>query len=83
MEEELKNYEVIQKNLTALQQILTAAALLNEVNNAGTAFTDDLLPGCTEEFLEQLSGKLNALGLFLETLNSEDSEINKASQGIQ
>ena len=63
-----ENEDTISKNLTALQQVLTAVALLNEVNNTNTAFTDDLLPSCTEEFLEQLGGKLNALGLFLETL---------------
>lgn len=66
--EEMKDVEIIAKNLTALQQVLTAVALLNEVNNTGTSFTDDLLPACTEDFLEQLGGKLNALGLFLETL---------------
>lgn len=72
MEEELKSAEIIKKNLTALQQVLTAVALINEVNNTGTAFTDDLLPSCTEEFLEQLSSKLNALGLFLETLHDTE-----------
>jgi hypothetical protein len=60
--------EIIKKNLCALQQLITAVALINEVNNTNTSFTDDILPSCTEEFIEQLAGKLNAIGLFLESL---------------
>jgi len=55
--------DLITKNLTALQQLLTAAALINEVSQASSAFTDDLLPACTEEFLEQLSQKLEDIAL--------------------
>jgi hypothetical protein len=55
--------DLITKNLVALQQLLTAAALINEVNNVGSEFTDDILPACTEEFLEQLSNKLEDIAL--------------------
>lgn len=65
--------EVISKNLVALKQLITAISLLNEVNNTGTAFTDDILPSCTEEFIEQLGSKLNAIGLLLEQAGEESA----------
>lgn len=55
--------DMIDKNLMALQQILTAAALIQAANNTGTEFTDELLPACTEEWLEQLGHKLNYIAV--------------------
>lgn len=75
MPEEMQDAEVIAKNLIALKQLITAISLLNEVNNTGTAFTDDILPSCTEQFIIELGSKLNAIGSFLETVVIENNEV--------
>jgi len=60
---ELTKQETAQLNLTALQKLIQAATLINEVNNTNTDFTDTIMPSCTEEFLKQLSDRLTILAL--------------------
>ena len=55
--------DLISKNLTALQQLLTAAALIIEVSKIGSEFTDELLPSCTEQFLLEFSGTMESIAL--------------------
>jgi len=59
----MNKQEQASKNLTALQKLIQAATLINEVNNTNTDFTDTIMPSCTEEFLKQLSDRLTILAL--------------------
>ena len=58
-----ENESLIQKNLTALHQLMTAIHLLDQVNNTDTDFTNSLLPDCTEDFLMQLGYKMDSIAL--------------------
>lgn len=57
--------EVEQLNLTALTKFVKAVQLLSEVAKVGSAFTDDLLPTATEDFLEQANIKFAELETLL------------------
>jgi len=51
----------INDDIEQLSNYITAIKMLAAVYNHGSSFTDDLMPGCSEMFLEHSILKLDAL----------------------